>query len=149
VNNDGNYLMKIFEGEKRREFELCRNIDAVNEKLPETSNEALFLKKGLLVMLYHETPDEVWVCSPVELAKRLYSVQGLSSMTLQKKYKYGVIVLMHALESRMYSDLKMQDGDFRPDEPYIPLRKCLHTRFKALVQGRDFELSSLGELRRL
>jgi len=148
VNNDSNYLMEIFEGDRRREFELYRNIEAVNGKLPQ-SNNRLCLKKGQLVLLYENSPDEVWNCSPIEVAKRMYIVQGMSSMTLQKKYTYGVIILLHALESRAVSDLKVQDGDFSSDEPYVPQRKVLHTRFKALVAGYDFELTSLGDIRRL
>ncbi|MCK4563984.1 MAG: hypothetical protein KAU94_04870, partial [Verrucomicrobia bacterium] len=148
VNNDSNYLMEIFEGDKRREFELYKNIEAANGKLPQ-SNNRLCLKKGQLVLLYENSPDEIWSSSPVEVAKRMYIVQGMSSMTLQKKYTYGVIILLHALESRAISDLKVQDGDFSSDEPYVPQRKVLHTRFKALVAGYDFELTSLGDIRRL
>lgn len=148
VNNDSNYLMEVYDGERRREFNLYRNIEAANGLLPE-STDRLRLQKGNRVLLYECVPEEVWRCTSDEVVKRMYVIQGLSSMTLQKKYTYGVIVLLHALEARAVSALKVQDGDYSVDEPYMPQRKFLHTRFKALVEGRDFELTSLGELRRL
>jgi CRISPR-associated endonuclease Csn1 len=149
VNNDSNYVLEIFDGEKRREFELYKNIEAVNGKISEVHGDAVSLKKGQHVLLYKETPSEVWNCTPAEIIRRFYVVQGLSSMTIQKKFKYGIVVLMHASEGRRFTDLKVQDGDFDPEEPYMPLRKFLHTRFKALVEGRDFTITSLGELRKV
>jgi CRISPR-associated endonuclease Csn1 len=149
VNNDSNYVLEIFNGERRREFELYKNIEAANGWTSEVKKDAICLRKGQPVLLYKDNPGEVEACSPEEIVKRYYVIQGLSSMTLQKKYKYGIVVMMHALEGRIFSDLKVQDGDFEPAEPYIPLRKFLHTRFKALVEGRDFSISPLGELRRL
>ena len=42
--------------------------------------------------------------------------------------------------------MKYKDGDFKQSDPIIPQRKQLHTRFKAIVEEVDFNISLLGEI---
>lgn len=170
VQNDRNYMMAIYvgkdkKGKEKREFELVNNITAANfyrrsnDKVP-TDNQLvpLFSKSGYelryklrigtMVLLYENSPEEVWELDRKILQKRLYKVSGLSSLVIQK-YIYGTIVLIHHQEARPSSEIKQTGGIFRSSEDFRSGIKLYHTQFNALVQGIDFEINELGEIRRL
>jgi len=171
VQNDRNYMMAIYvgqdkKGKEKREFELINNITAANfyrrsnDRTP-TGNHLVplyskngyelryKLKIGTMVLLYDSNPDEVWELDRQNLQKRLYKVTGLSSMLLQEKYPYGTLELVHHQDARSSTDIKKKNGEFKSDEEFRSGIKLLHTQFKALVQGVDFELNDLGEIKRL
>ena len=66
-----------------------------------------------------------------------------------KTFEFGNIVLRHNKEASPATLLKIQDGEFKSDENYIAQRKLSHNQFNALVEGVDFSLSVLGEIKRL
>lgn len=171
VQNDRNYMMAIYigqdkKGKEKREFELVNNITAANfyrrsnDKVP-TDNQLVpiysksgyalryKLKIGTMVLLYENGPEEVWELDKKNLQKRLYKVTGMSSMVLQGKYDYGTIELVHHQDARPSTEIKKKNGEFVSNEVFRPGVKLLHTQFKALVQGVDFEINDLGEIRRL
>lgn len=171
VQNDRNYMMAIYvgqdkKGKEKREFELVNNITAANfyrrsnDKVP-TDNQLvpLFsksgyelrykLKIGTMVLLYENSPEEVWELDKKNLQKRLYKVTGMSSMVLQGKYYFGTIELVHHQDARPSTEIKKKNGEFVSNEEFRPGIKLLHTQFRALVQGVDFEINDLGEIRRL
>ena len=171
VQNDRNYMMAIYigqdkKGKEKREFELVNNITAANfyrrsnDKTP-TDNQLVplysksgyelryKLKIGTMVLLYENSPEEVWELDRKNLQKRLYKVTGMSSMVLQDKYYFGTIELVHHQDARPSSEIKKKNGVFESNEEFRPGIKLLHTQFMALVQGVDFELNDLGEIRRL
>ncbi len=171
VQNDRNYMMAIYvgqdkKGKEKREFELVNNITAANfyrrsnDKVP-TDNQLVplrsksgyelhyKLKIGTMVLLYENSPEEVWELDKKNLQKRLYKVTGMSSMVLQGKYYFGTIELVHHQDARPSSEIKKKNGEFLSNEEFRPGIKLLHTQFKALVQGVDFEINELGEIRRL
>ncbi|MEI6866655.1 type II CRISPR RNA-guided endonuclease Cas9 [Flavicella sp.] len=99
VKNENNYCMAIYEGlnEKgklKRDFELVNNIDAAEyyklsskshrinydlvPKLHSKSNLPLkyILKKGMMVLMYNETPSEVWELSNKKKINILYKIIG-------------------------------------------------------------------------
>ena len=171
VQNDRNYMMAIYvgqdkNGKEKREFELVNNITAANfyrrsnDKVPidnqlvpiySKSGYALRykLKIGTMVLFYENSPEEVWELDKKNLQKRLYKVTGMSSMVLQGKYYFGTIELIHHQDARPSSEIKKKNGEFVSNEEFRAGVKLLHTQFKALVQGVDFEINDLGEIRRL
>lgn len=171
VQNDRNYMMAIYigydkKGKEKREFELINNITAANyyrrsnDKTPTDnhlvplSRENGFtlrykLKIGTMVLLYDNNPDEVWELDKKNLQKRLYKVTGLSSMVINNKYDFGTIELTHHQDARPSSEIKKKNGEFKNDEEFRSGIKMLHTQINALVQGIDFEMNDLGEIKRL
>lgn len=170
VQNERNYMMAIYvgqdkKGKEKREFELVNNITAANfyrrsnDKVP-TDNQLvpLFsksgyelrykLKIGTMVLLYENGPEEVWELDKKNLQKRLYKVTGMSILVVSS-HTYGRINLIHHQDARPSSDVKITNGAFKVDADFRPGAMLLHTQFKALVQGVDFELNDLGEIRRL
>ena len=168
VQNDRNYLMAIYigydkKGKEKREFEIVNNIDAA--KFFKRSNDnadglvpqkslkngyplAYSLKIGTMVILYENSPEEVWDLDRLKLVRRLYKVTGLSSMIVQGN-AYGTIALVYQQDARPSTEIKLKNGAFKSDEELRPGIKMLHTQIKALVQGVDFELNDLGEIKRL
>lgn len=170
VQNDRNYMMAIYvgrdkKGKEKREFELVNNITAANfyrrsnDKVP-TDNQLVplysksgyelryKLKIGTMVLLYENSPEEVWELDRKHLQQRLYKVTGMSSLVIQK-YIYGTIVLVHHQEARPSTEVKQSSGVFKASEDFRASLKLYHTQFNALVQGVDFEMNDLGEIRRL
>lgn len=171
VQNDRNYMMAIYvgqdkKGKEKREFELVNNITAANfyrrsndkeptdnQLVPQKSKSGYELryklKIGTMVLLYENNPEEVWDLDRKNLQKRLYKVTGMSSMVLRGKDFYGTIELVHHQEARPSSEVRKKNGSFQHNEEFRPGIKMLHTQFNALVQGIDFRINELGEIRRL
>ncbi|MCR4808569.1 MAG: CRISPR-associated protein Csn1 [Prevotella sp.] len=171
VQNDRNYMMAIYvgqdkKGKEKREFELVNNITAANfyrrsnDKTPmdnqlvplysKSGYELRYkLKIGTMVLLYENGPEEVWELDRRNLQKRLYKVTGMSSMVIQGKYEFGTIEMVHHQNAKPSSEIKKVNGEYKSDEGFRPGIKMLHSQIKALVQGVDFEINDLGEIRRL
>lgn len=111
--NDTNYAMAIYvgydkKGKERSVFEIISNLDACNYFKESNDKEAVgknlfplskndyplkyVLKKGTLVLLYEDTPEEIRQCTKDELVRRLYKVTGMSSMVVGGN-EYGTLVL--------------------------------------------------------
>lgn len=170
VQNDRNYMMAIYvghdkKGKEKREFELVNNITAANfyrrsnDRVPtdgqlvplnsKSGYELRYkLKIGTMVLLYENGPEEVWELDKVNLQKRLYKVTGMSSLVIQK-YVYGTINLVHHQDARPSTEVKQTNGVFKVSDEFRAGIKLYHTQFNALVQGVDFEINDLGEIRRL
>lgn len=170
VQNDRNYMMAIYigkdaRGKEKREFEIVNMITAGdfyrrsndisivdNRLIPITSKNgyelAYKLKIGVLVLLYENTSEEVWELDRAGMQKRLYKVTGMSSMVVSSNV-YGIINLTYHQEARPSSEIKFKNGVYKQSEDFRQGIKLLHTQFKALVQGVDFELNDLGNIKRL
>ena len=171
VQNDRNYMMAIYvgqdkKGKEKREFELVNNITAANfyrrsnDRIP-TDNQIVPLKSksgyelryklkiGTMVLLYENSPEEVWELDRKNLQKRLYKVTGMSSMVIQGKFEYGTIEMVHHQNAKPSSEIKKVNGEYRSNEEFRPGIKMLHSQIRVLVQGVDFEINDLGEIRRL
>lgn len=166
VANDSNYMMGIYvgknkSGKEKREFELINSLDAVEYYnsgvsaqdiglLPlESKNGYLLkwqLKVGTMVLLYDESPDEVYELDSSELCKRLYKITGMSSMVVVSGV-YGVLSLVFHQEARPSKDVTLKNGAFKYGEVTRSGITLLHTQFKALVQGFDFEIDDLGKIK--
>ncbi len=164
VANGSNYCMAIYEGtdskgKPDRSFKLINNLEAANYFNGKSGNDHLvpqsdakdyplkcLLKTGTMVLFYEKSPEELYACSKAELSKRLYKVTGMSSLTIQKKYVYGTLVLKHHQEARPAGELKAKDGAWLIGEAYRPVIRLLHTQLNAYVEGYDFELTVTGEV---
>ena len=70
-------------------------------------------------------------------------------MVIQGKFEYGTIELVHHQNARPSSDIKKINGEYKSGEEFRPGIKMLHSQFRALVQGVDFVINDLGEIKRL
>ncbi|MEG0808410.1 MAG: CRISPR-associated protein Csn1, partial [Alistipes sp.] len=167
VVNGNNYMMAIYEkpdakGKLKREFELINNLTAASnckqstdkisfpDLVPIQKNEMplkFLLKTGTMVIFWEHTPDEIWELDKQEISKRLYKVTGMSTLIVQNKYSYGTVDLRHHQEARPAKDLQAKNGLFQAGEVYRPLIHISHTQLNVLVQGYDFDLTILGEVR--
>ena len=106
-----------------------------------------------MVILWENTPEEVWDISAEEIKRRLYKVVGLTNTRIDrtsgKTDEYGTIILRFHQEAGMASDLKILGGAFIQNEDYKAQRKLYHNQFNALIEGVDFKISPLGEIKRL
>lgn len=169
VQNDRNYMMAIYvgqdeRGKEKRTFELISNIRAAHfyrrsghnsaEKqrlVPEIKNGLPLkyeLKIGTMVLLYEKNPDEIWNSNNQELQRRLYIITGLSYSPNNNGNDYGTITLIHHQDARLKSDIKPNKGAFRVDADFRPGVVLYHTQFRALINGVDFELNDLGEIKK-
>ncbi len=170
AENSDNYLLAIYEGfvknKKKRSFDIVNNKDAAfyyNNKdmmesiIPITSVTApeglpikYILKKGLHVILYETTPSEFDINDYREINKRFYVITGLSKNSTtnnNKKYTYGYISMIHTQEAKPVSEIKEVKGLYKQGEVFRPKIVMSHTQFNALVEGRDFIITPLGEIK--
>ena len=166
VANDSNYMMGIYvgknkSGKEKRDFELLNLLDAVGYYNSGVAEQAIGLlpaeskngyplrwklKIGTMVLLYEETPEEVYELGEAELCKRLYKITGMSSMVVNG-CNYGTLSLLFHQEARPSKEVKMKSGAYKSGEQTRPAIALLHTQFKALVQGCDFEMDDLGKIK--
>lgn len=174
VANDSNYLLALYigtdnKGKEKREFEIVNMLEAAqyyrtsNDKevvdrhiVPIRSEHdypfAYTLKIGTMVLLYEKSSNEVWDATVKERNRRLYKVTGLSTMRMKGRngeYAYATVKLIHNEEARPSKDIKAKNGEYKQGEEFRPAIIMLHTQLSALVQGYDFEINELGEIRRL
>jgi len=100
------------------------------------------LKIGTLVLMYENSEEEVYEDDRQGLRKRLYKVYGLASTN-------DKIKLIHHQEARRSKDLDKLTyyGAYR-NEGIIAPRIWVSTKmFRALVQGWDFEINDIGEIK--
>lgn len=170
VTNDSNYLLALYigkdkKGKEKREFEIINMLQTAqyfktsNDKVavgknivPLTSEHdypfAYSLKIGTMVLLYEKSPNEVWDASVKERGRRMYKITGLSSMTING-CSYATINMRNHEEARLSKEVKAKNGTYKQGEEFRPAIIMLHTQLNALVQGYDFEINELGEIKRL
>lgn len=165
VANDSNYIMGIYvgadkKGKEKRTFELVNSLDAVRfynsgvlkQGIDLLSNEdsngyALKwkLKIGTMVLLYENTPDEIYDLDMKMLTRRLYKITGMSSMVVSG-CSYGTLALVYHQEARPSTEFSSKNGVYKSNEELRSGITLLHTQFNGLVQGQDFEINDIGEI---
>lgn len=73
---------------------------------------------------------------------------GLSILNVGSN-SYGRITLTFHEEARASKEIKTGNGAYKQGEELRPSILMLHTQIKALVQGYDFEINEVGEIKRL
>ena len=157
--NDSNYLLAIYEGKDKkgniaRAFKEIKVIDAVkvynqnhsSHIISAISDEGYALKYemkiGTMILLYDQSPDEIWNGTLKTMKDRLYVITGMSLTN-------GRMVVVHHQDARQAKDLKQDAAAYDYDGNLRPMLRISLSKFKALVQGLDFEINDLGEIQRL
>lgn len=159
VTTKGNYIVALYVGStktgKRKTFyEFVNMMEAAGYY--KTSNDksvvghnivplekddcqlAFILKKGTMVIFYKETKDEVWDYSQRETVRNLYYVSMIESD--------GRVTFKYHQEARRDEELPRNASDTSDIKPKIRVGLA---SAKILVQGYDFEINELGEIKRL
>ena len=159
VTTKGNYIVALYVGStktgKRKTFyEFVNMMEAAGYY--KTSNDksvvghnivplekddcqlAFILKKGTMVIFYKETKDEVWDYSQRETVRNLYYVSMIESD--------GWVTFKYHQEARRDEELPRNASDTSDIKPKIRVGLA---SAKILVQGYDFEINELGEIKRL
>ena len=100
------------------------------------------LKCGMAVLLYQNDAEEIDFNNMEDIIKRLYYITGLSLSE-----SYGMVTLTHAQEAR--DKLDIQKGAFKMGEVYRPKINLRQTQFQGLIEGVDFNISILGDIKPL
>jgi CRISPR-associated endonuclease Csn1 len=167
VVNDGNYMMAVYEGtdakgKTKRGFEIVNNLEAATHFKASSDKEAFAdivplsnddgyplkwtFKTGTMVLLYENSPEEIYEADAKELRKRLYKVIGMSKSVISGKYNYGIFTFKHHQEAKPGVELKEKKGEYKSGEEYRPIICMNHNQIKALVEGYDFVLTVTGEV---
>lgn len=159
VTTKGNYIVALYVGStktgKRKTFyEFVNMMEAAGYY--KTSNDksvvghnivplekddcqlAFILKKGTMVIFYKETKEEVWDYSQKETVRNLYYVSEIESD--------GRVTFKYHQEARLDKELPRNASDTSDIKPKIRVGLA---SAKILVQGYDFEINELGEIKRL
>ena len=159
VATKGNYIVALYVGStktgKRKTFyEFVNMMEAAGYY--KTSNDksvvghnivplekddcqlAFILKKGTMVIFYKETKEEVWDYSQKETVRNLYYVSEIESD--------GRVTFKYHQEARLDKELPRNASDTSDIKPKIRVGLA---SAKILVQGYDFEINELGEIKRL
>lgn len=154
VVNEYNYCMAIYEGEvkgqKKRNFKIVNMLEAsqfMNGKgtqiIPKTNsglNLKYILRKGTQILML-ENGEQIDNNSIEKLNYRLYYITKLK--------KDGRIAICHNAESRAMTDITkyMTANPFIISEPTRPLIQISLNKFDFLIEGYDFDLTPLGEIK--
>lgn len=159
VTTKGNYIVALYVGStktgKRKTFyEFVNMMEAAGYYKTSTDKSvvghnivplekddcqlAFILKKGTMVIFYKETKEEVWDYSQKETVRNLYYVSGIESD--------GRVTFKYHQEARRDEELPRNASDTSDIKPKIRVGLA---SAKILVQGYDFEINELGEIKRL
>lgn len=159
VTTKGNYIVALYVGStktgKRKTFyEFVNMMEAADYY--KTSNDksvvghnivplekddcqlAFILKKGTMIIFYKETKEEVWDYSQKETVRNLYYVSKIESD--------GRVTFKYHQEARLDKELPRNASDTSDIKPKIRVGLA---SAKILVQGYDFDINELGEIKRL
>ena len=161
VTLDGNYCMAIYEGlvkvKMKRTYEIVNMIEASNyykessglTKLypiaPEEKNGMKYRCKvttGTQIILLQSDDEEIDLADPKELSARMYYVAIMQ--------KDGRLQLRHNQEAREATVLKKEAraGAYKKTDEYRSQITLSLSDFHALVEGVDFDINVLGEIKR-
>lgn len=161
VTLDGNYCMAIYEGivkgKRKRTFEIVNMIEASDyykessglSKLypiaPEEKNGMKYRCKvttGTQIILLESDDEEIDFADSRELSARMYYVAIMK--------KDGRLILRYNQEAREASILAKESraGAYKKTDDYRSQITLSLSDFHALVEGVDFEINVLGEVKR-
>ena len=157
VDNDSNYCLAVYEGinakgKRKMRFKVITNLDAARKLnshaavkediIPLSDGDGFdlkyFLRTGDMVLLYENSPQELYQADSRELQRRLYKVRGLD--------KYGRMKLISATEARRTTDLQIKKGAYKSGEILRPFIGITYLQFNAMIEGVDFKLGLDGEV---
>ena len=160
VMNDENYMMAIYEGivkgKLKRTFTLVNMLDAAKfykrntdrDNRPAIALESIdnlllkyCLKKGTQIIMLEENESSINTANTEELGKRVF--------TVMKMAKNGQVTFRNSKEARPAGDLNryINANPFRLSEECRPMLRMTPSKFNFLVEGYDFEITPLGEIK--
>lgn len=174
VVNEENYCMAIYEGldkngKTKRDFALVNNINAaeyyrlsnkehrIEHSLVPNPHDIsglqlkYILKKGMMVLMYDKSPDEIWELSDKQKLARLYEITQLDVE------KYAEVKLLHHQEAREKKEITkfmglktgMKGGKNIDNYKQFPWIKIGYTTFDCLVVGIDFNITPTGKIEKV
>ena len=156
VNNEVNDLFLIYEGkngkgETCRSFSVISNLEAAKrynsqetqEIIPVKDNNGyplkMILRVGTMLLIYQNSAEELYQADNITLAKRLYKVIGFG--------KDGRIKIRYQQEAREAKELgQFLAIDYSKLGVQTVQARMSYSKFNALVQGKDFELTETGKI---
>lgn len=155
VDNEVNDLFLIYEGvnskgQLARSYDVISNIKAAarynhkdGELIPQKDENGfsikMVLRVGALLLLYKESPEELYNLPIQELVNRLYKVIGFG--------KDGRIKVRHQQEAREAKELGLFLAlDYNALGKSTPQARVGYAKMQALVQGQDFDISATGKI---
>ena len=160
VMNDENYMMAIYQGivkgKRKTSFVLVNALDAVKffkestdrndypSIVPEEKSGLklkCFVKKGTHLLMLEEGEESISLANANELSSRLF--------TITKMDKNGLLTCKNSKEARAAGELKsfLNSSLFRLLEGYRPILRMSPANFNFLVEGYDFTITPLGEIK--
>ena len=160
VMNDENYMMAIYQGmvkgKRKTTFELVNALDAVTFFKKSTNKDdypaivpeekkGLPLKwcvrKGTHLIMLEEDEENISLTNAQELSNRLF--------TITKMDKSGLLTCRNSREARTAGELKifLNSSLFHLRDGYRPILRMSPANFNFLVEGYDFEITPLGEIK--
>lgn len=160
VMNDENYMMAIYQGlvkgKRKTKFALVNALDAAKfykrstdrndyPYLVPEDKEGLPLKwcvrKGTQLIMLEEGEESVSLANEEEMSNRMF--------TITKMDKSGLLTCRSCKEARPAGDLKsfLNSSPFKLQDGYRPILRMSPINFHFLVEGYDFTISPLGEIR--
>ena len=149
VVNDENYMMAIYEGGKMQmvtaldaaEFYNKHNCPTIAPEEYEGKRLKCLVRKGTHIIMLEKDEESISTAISKELFKRLY--------TITKLEKDGRLTLRHNAEARPATDINkfLNAQPFMLKEDVRPLIHVSLSKFKFLVEGYDFMITPLGEIK--
>lgn len=159
---DGNYCMAVYEGIKngkvKRTYEMVNTLDAANYFKKSASLKDYYpiapeekdglkcrclLRTGTHLILLQHDHEAINPQDTASLSKRLYYIAILQTN--------GIIVLRHHQEARTASLIKPERkaGAYKETDGYRSEISLALSNFHALVEGYDFTINAIGEVKLL
>lgn len=149
VVNDENYMMAIYEGGKKQMVTALKAADYYNKHgnptiAPEELNGMklkYLVRKGTQILMLEKDEKTITTTNTKELFRRLY--------TITKLEKDGRLTLRHNAEARPATDINkfLNAAPFMLDADTRPLIHISLSKFNFLVEGYDFTITPLGEIK--
>lgn len=176
VNNEGNYLMAVYEGvdslgRSVRDYKIINNHASANGIVPDAEMDGLKLiqivRNGQMVLLYRESADELEQFSSAKLGDRLYIVRGIDDDGIklyfhqEARMTTEVIAFMNEIitDENQRNGICDKNGQIKQSKLTTPkggdvIDRCSDfpyvkfrpSNFNALIEGVDFRLNSIGEI---
>lgn len=158
VAPDTNYCMAIYEGEVKgkveRKYEVVNMLDAAHYYKESADLTAYYplapqekdglpyrclVRKGTQVIFLQSADEVIDIADTKSLAKRLYYLTGIETDCR--------ITFQHNQEARESSSLPKNAGAYNEQKAYRPIMRIRLKDFHALVEGVDFDINVLGEIK--
>lgn len=160
VANDENYMMAIYQGfvkgKRKTSFVLVNALDAVKffkEStdrydypfiVPEEKNGLPLkwcVRKGTQILMLEDNEETLSLVNECELSNRLF--------TITKMDKSGLLTCRSSKDARAAGELKpfLNSNSFKLRDGYRPILRMSPINFHFLVEGYDFTITPLGEIK--